>query len=96
MVEKMTIQTRAKKAGRRVSEYLRELALTGKIDMKQKAIPKEVLMLTATINHIAANLNQIAKRRNSNDELTPLQRAELMVLSKALQAQTEQIKAYIK
>jgi hypothetical protein len=33
--------------------------------------PKEVLQLTGNLSHLAANLNQIAKRRNSFEQLSP-------------------------
>ncbi len=37
--------------------------------------------MTGTFNHIAANLNQIAKKRNSGEELNALERASLKVQS---------------
>ncbi len=40
-------------------------------------IPREVLQAIGDLNHMAANLNQIAKKRNSFDELNALERAEL-------------------
>jgi hypothetical protein len=96
LLEKMTIAAKAKKVNLTVSEYLRQMALTGRIDMKQKSLPREILLLTATREHIAANLNQIAKKRNSYEELTALERAELMQLSKEIKEQNQKIKDYLK
>jgi len=55
-----------------VSEYLRNLGLGSKIDRRQKVLPKEVLAFTGTMNHIAANLNQIAKKRNGIEVQKPV------------------------
>lgn len=71
------IKAKAQKIPLTVSGYLRELGLSGKIDMRKKAFPKEVLQGIASLNHIAANLNQIAKKRNGFDELNALERAAL-------------------
>ena len=48
--------------------------------MLVKTIPKEVLMLSGALNHVGALLNQVAKKRNSNDELNALERADLKLL----------------
>src|ERR1700761_5590220 len=69
LFERRAIEVRAKSVNLTISEYLREMALTGKIDIYDKALPKEVLAMSGTLNHMAANLNQIAKKRNSNEEL---------------------------
>jgi NAD-dependent DNA ligase len=61
LFERKAIEAKARKAKLTVSEYLRELGLTSKINFSNKAMPKEVLSFTATLNHMAANLNQIAK-----------------------------------
>jgi hypothetical protein len=92
LFERRAIEARAKSASLTVSEYLREIAMTGKIDRREKALPKEVLALTGTLNHMAANLNQIAKKRNSNEELNALERAELKVQSGELKGIAKQIK----
>src|SRR5689334_12171145 len=63
--EQTMISARAKKTGLTVSEYLRELGLNGQIVITEKVLPREVLILAGTLNHMAANLNQIAKKRNS-------------------------------
>lgn len=92
LAERDLIRTKANNAHLSISEYLRELGLTGKIDMRKKALPGEVLFLTALLNHMAANLNQIARKRNSNDELTVLERADLKTQSMRLKELSGQIK----
>jgi hypothetical protein len=95
LFERKAIEAKARKTSLTVSEYLRELGLTSKINLRNKALPKEVLSFTATLNHMAANLNQIAKKRNSNDELSPLERAELKVQSGHVKDLAQQIKSYL-
>ena len=92
LVERKVIVSRAKSAGLSVSEYLREIAMTGKIERHDKALPKEVLVHLGTINHVAANMNQIAKKRNGVEELNALERAVLKVLS----GEVKDIAAHIK
>jgi hypothetical protein len=92
--EKRAIQTKAKSGGMTVSEYLREMGLRGKINFKQRALPKEALALAGTFNHLAANLNQVARKRNNNEELSPLERAELNVLSKEIKSLAASIKQH--
>jgi hypothetical protein len=77
LVERTIIEDKAKTANMSVSEFLRTLALKGQVDTRKKVLPKEVLHGIATINHVAANVNQIAKKRNSFDELNAMERAEL-------------------
>jgi len=47
-------------------------------------LPPDVLEMKGTLNHLAANFNQIAKKRNSNEELTVLERADLKVWMKEI------------
>jgi hypothetical protein len=94
-VEAFLIKAKAQKIPSTVSEYLRQLGLTGKIDMRKKSLPKEVLELAGTLNHVAANLNQIAKKRNSFDELNALERAELQYLSGQCKQVARDIKNYL-
>lgn len=79
------IQVRAAKAGMTVSEYLREIGTKGRIEKRLIVFPKEVLQLTGNLNHLAANLNQIAKRRNSFEQLSS---EELLTLRR----QSEEVK----
>lgn len=60
--EQARINANAKKARMTVSEFLREMGLNGQVVTTQKVLPKEILELTGTLNHMAANLNQIAKK----------------------------------
>jgi hypothetical protein len=95
LYERKLITAKAKLANLSVSEYLRELGVRGKIDRPLKAIPKEVLQFTATLNHLAANLNQIAKKRNGIDELNALERVLLQSQSSDLKKLVAQIKNYL-
>ncbi|GEO11783.1 hypothetical protein SAE01_42790 [Segetibacter aerophilus] len=80
LVERDVIEHKAKTANASVSEFLRTLGLKGQVDTRKKVLPKEVLQGIASLNHIAANVNQIAKKRNSFDELNAMERAELQWL----------------
>lgn len=95
LYERRIIKANAQSVNLSVSEYLREIAMTGKIDSREKALPKEVLGFTATLNHMAANLNQIAKKRNSMEELGALERANLKVQTGELKTLALQIKDYL-
>src|SRR5580692_9661356 len=95
LFERKAIEARAKSVNLSKSEYLREIALTGKIDKREKALPKEVLEITGNLNHSAANVNQIAKKRNSGEELNALERAELKVLAGELKGAAMRIKTYL-
>ena len=95
LYERRAIEARAKSANLSISEYLREMAMTGKIDRHEKALPKEVLELTGTLNHMAANLNQIAKKRNGVEELNALERATLKVQSGELKSIAAHIKTFL-
>lgn len=95
LFERKAIEARAKSVNLTVSEYLREIALTGKIDRRVKVFPKEVLAMSGTFNHIAANLNQIAKKRNSGEELNAVERANLKVQSGELKALAFQVKSFL-
>jgi hypothetical protein len=96
MIEKTLLQEKAKILGLSLSEYLRETGLKGQAISKIKALPVEVLQLTGTLNHLAANLNQIAKKRNGIEQLDALERAGLEVQSRDLKRLAEVIKNYLK
>ena len=95
-IERMVIAHRAKTVNLTISEFLRNLGLNSKIDIQKKVLPKEVLLFTATLNHLAANLNQVAKKRNQNDELNAIERAELQHLSSNFKQLAVDIKNYLK
>ena len=97
VLERKTIEHKAKENIRSVSEYLRELGLNSVATMrKQKPLPKEVLLFTATLNHLAANINQIAYRRNRGDSITAFERLELLQLEIEIKGVLSSIKSYLK
>jgi hypothetical protein len=95
-LEKKTIQIKAKYSSLTVSEFLRNLGLSCKVDRPKIIIPKEILQFTGTLNHLAANLNQIAKKRNQFDELNALERAQLQQLSNMVKQLALDIKNHLK
>jgi hypothetical protein len=96
LIERKAIEGNAKLAGLSVSEYLREMGLSGKIDCAKKVLPKEVLLYTGTLNHLAANMNQIAHKRNRDDVLNALERAELQHDATTLRQLAKEIKSYLR
>jgi hypothetical protein len=94
LFERRAIEARAKSAILTVSEYLREMAMTGKIERRERVFPKEILAFKGEINHIAANCNQIAKKRNSNEELSAWERAELTMIIRDLKKFIKQMDTY--
>lgn len=77
--EKIILENKAQSLHITLSEFLRSIGLNSKIDRHKKQIPLEVLEAIANLNHMASNLNQIAKKRNSFDELTSVDRLHLEV-----------------
>jgi hypothetical protein len=95
LIERRAIEARAKSLQLSVSEYLRKMGLTGKIDRSERALPKEVLQFTGTLNHLAANMNQVARKRNRNDELNAIERATLQYEVAAIRQLAKDIKAFL-
>lgn len=95
LLEERIIRGKAKKAMLSVSEYLREMAINGAIMMRGRPLPKEILAFTGTLNHLAANLNQIAKLRNGFELLTLEERINLKNQSQEVKALAVQIKSYL-
>jgi len=94
--EQARISANAKNASMSVSEFLRTMGLNGKVIVHKKVLPPEVLSFTAMLNHLAANLNQIAKKRNSVwDELNAVERVSLEFLSRDLKQIAQSIKNYL-
>ena len=93
--ERDLIELKASQAGLTISGFLRSLALSGQV-VTRKSLPMEVLQLSGTLNHLAANLNQIAKKRNGFEQLDEGQRAQLNQQSGELKVLAEQIKHYLK
>ena len=96
LIEKTMIRQRARTTGLTLSEYLRQCGLKGQAVSNKKVLPKEVLQFTGTLNHLAANLNQIARKRNSMDELNALERVQLQDLSNQVHQLASAIKNYLK
>ena len=92
--EKRILLEKCKDFGITLSEYLRQIGLDHKIIRHRKDYPKEALILNGVLNHIAANLNQIAKKRNSGEELGVYRRTQLEELSEQLHLLTQQIRNY--
>ena len=95
LIERKLIEHKARTAGISVSQFLRELSLKGQVDSKIKTLPKEILLFTATLNHLAANVNQVAKKRNREETFNAIERAEWKILSEEVKQLAEQIKNYI-
>jgi hypothetical protein len=95
LLERKVIEFKAKESNASVSEYLRKLGLSGKIDMKIKILSKDILQFKGTLNHLAANLNQVAKKRNMNDELNALERASLEHQSKEIKQLVNDIQKFL-
>jgi hypothetical protein len=76
--EQQKIVSSARLVGLTASEYLRQLGLTWRVDVRQQALPKEVLSIIAGLQHIGSNLNQIARKRNGFDSLNEQDRQEVL------------------
>lgn len=96
LMERKLIEANAKKFFLPLSEYIRQMALKGIILPKIKSLPVEVLAFTATLNHIAANINQVAKKRNSFEELSVLERAGLQILAGEIKKLVAEIRNYLR
>ena len=94
--EKVILQQKAKASDLNLSEFLREAGLKRQAVSQYKALPKEILLFTATLNHLAANINQIAKQCNTYNQLTTVERIELQMLSMQIKQLAVDIKNYLK
>lgn len=92
--EQRLLKEKGKEAGITVSEYLREIGLSGKIDRRKIEFPKDALWLKGTLNHMAANLNQMAKKRNSGEDLGAYMREQLQEFCDQFHALTITIRNY--
>jgi hypothetical protein len=95
LLEKKIIQANARSAGRSVSVFLRDLGLYGRVETKVKTLPKSVLQLIGTLNHLAANINQVARKRNRGDDLNGMERALLNQEVRNLQSVVRDIENYL-
>jgi hypothetical protein len=92
LLEKKIIQANARNAGKTVSVFLRDLGLHNRAVVKVRTLPRSVLQLTGTLNHVAANINQLAKKRNQGNDLNGMERALLNQEIRSLQALVKDIK----
>ena len=90
--EKIIISDQAKMARKTISEYLRTIGLSGNPVMHVKAISPDALKFCGALNHVGALLNQVAKKRNSTDELDAFERADLKLLLLQIKEILETIK----
>ena len=95
LIEKKIIEANAKRIGMNPSVFLRNLGLNTRIEIRVKSLPRPVLEMRGMLNHIAANLNQIAKRRNRGDDLNAMERALLDQDVRSLRSLVKNINAYI-
>jgi hypothetical protein len=87
MSERKIIEEKAAGIYRTTSEFIREIAVTGKIDSRKLPGSPEILQLKSLLNHVAANLNQLTKKHNSAG-LNAFDRASLKL-------QCEEIKSVV-
>jgi fumarate hydratase class II len=92
LTERKLIEYKAKKMSSNTSRYLRELALKGQVGTKVKVIPKEILSLPATLNRMASNLNQLARKNNRNEAFSSQEKLELQELSGEIKKLAIQLK----
>lgn len=90
------IKEKAEQTQISVSEFLRTAAICSYIDTrKNKTLPKEVLQVTARLNHMAANINSLAYKNNRAENFNAIERAELKYLAEQVQQLTNDIKNYL-
>ena len=70
LLERKAIAFKAKQAGVTLSEYLRVVGLCAKIDSSRSELAKEILLLKATCNHAAENINQFTRKLHSTGFLS--------------------------
>src|SRR5450432_648003 len=95
LIEKTLLKQMAKRDGNTLSEYLRKAGLNRKEPRKLTVLPKEVLQFKGTLNHMAANLNQLARKRNQFGELNTIERLNLEKLSDQIKQLVSAIKTFI-
>src|SRR5450432_1660128 len=90
------ITEKAEQAQLSVSGFLRTAAIGSHIDTrKNKALPKEVLLITAQLNHLAANINSLAYKNNRAENFNAIERAELKYLAAQVHQLANDIKSYL-
>ena len=90
------IKEKAEQTQLSVSGFLRTAAIGSQIDTrKNKTLPKEVLQVTAQLNHLAANINSLAYKNNRAENFNAIERAELKYLAAQVHQLTDDIKNYL-
>jgi hypothetical protein len=95
LLERKVIEYKANILNISVSEYLRTLGIKRQVDRKIKTLPKEILQVMGTLNHMAANLNQVAKKRNKEEPFNDMERDNFVTLFKEIQELVKQIRNYL-
>ena len=90
--EREQIEQKAKQHNLPVSVWLRTVALQGQTGSLKKTFPKEILLFTATLNHIAANINQLTKKHNQYQLFSAAEITQLQDLITALKQLAAEIK----
>jgi hypothetical protein len=76
-----------------ISVYLRECALKNKVQIR--SLPTEVLAFQTRNNQICALLNQLAFKKNRNEQLTAIERAEISSVVEELHQMVQTIRKII-
>jgi hypothetical protein len=92
MQEREQIEQKAKQHNLPVSVWLRTVALQGQTGSLKKTFPKELLLFSATLNHIAANINQLTKKQNQYQLFSAAEITQLHDLITALKQLAVDIK----
>jgi len=90
--ERELIEQKARQHNCPVSVWLRTVALQGQTGSLKRAFPREVLLFTATLNHIAANINQLTKKHNQYQLFSAAEITQLYDLIAALKQLAADIK----
>ena len=94
LLERKRIEYKSSMAGISMSEYLRDCGLKGQAVIKTKTLPQEALPLIATLNHLCANINQIAKRCNRGETFNAMEIAAIFHSIEECLVVVRQIKKY--
>ncbi len=95
VIERKVIENKARETGLTLSEYLRKMGLSGKIDRYKNELIREFLQCSGKLSHLAANCNQIARKRNREDPLDPLERSQWQVMAKQVKELVGELKTFM-
>lgn len=76
-----------------VSVYIRDIAVKHRVQLKK--LPQEVLVFQTRINQTCSLLNQLARKKNKNEQLSAIDRAQLSDLVDELFSVVKLIKSYL-